>query len=145
MGWCADSGIDDDWNDGLCDDDGDLFTSRDAFVRTDRRTEWHDRGATAFLETFGEDRIGVDVGKNGETFFDKNFSSFERLDGIGEEVGGIGMNFEFDPFWEASGMSEASEANCFFGVHGSTGVGEQEVFFWVDEIEDIGEGIFFSR
>ena len=34
VGWCADSGVDDDGDDGLGDDDGDLIAGGDAFVRS---------------------------------------------------------------------------------------------------------------
>lgn len=142
---CADPRVDDHGNGGLCDDDGDLFTGGDSFVRTDGGAERHDRGATAFLEALGEDGIGVDVGEDREAFLDEDFSSFESFDGIGKEVGGIGMDLEFDPFREAGGMGEPGESDGFFGVHGSAGVCKQEVFLGIDKIEDIGEGVVFSR
>ena len=137
----AEAGVDDDGDDGLLDDDADLVAGDEAAVRADGRAERHDGGGADFLEAFGEDGIGVDVREDGESFFDKDFSGLECFDGIGKEVGGIRVDFEFHPLRQACGGGEAGEADGLFGIHGPAGVREEEVFFRVDEFEDVRVGI----
>ncbi len=140
----SDTCVNDDGDGGLGDDDGDLISGGDAFVRADGCAEGHDGGAADILEAFGEDGVGVDVGEDGEAFLDEDFGGFEGFDGVGEEVGGIGVDFEFYPFREAGGVGESGEADGFLGVHGAAGVGEEEIFIGIDEVEDVGKGIVFS-
>ena len=54
------------------------------------------------------------------------------------------MDFEFHPLRQSGGGGEAGEAHGFLGVHRAAGVGEQQVFFRIDEFEDVGEGIALS-
>ena len=77
------------------------------------------------MQTLGEDGVGVDVGKDGEAFFDEDFRGFESFYRVGKEVGGIGMNFEFHPLGKSGGGGKAGEADGFLGIHGTAGVREE--------------------
>ncbi len=113
----------------------------EAAVGADGRAEGHDGGAADFLQAFGEDGVGINVGQDGKTFLNENFRGFEGFNGVGEQVAGVGMYFQFDPFGETGGDGEAGEADGFPGVHGAAGVGEEEVFLGIDKFEDVGKGI----
>ena len=128
----------------MLDDDFELATGFETAIRADGRAEGHDGGGADFLEALGEDRVGIDVGEDGEAFLDEDFSGGKRFDGVGEEVAGVGMDFEFDPFGQSGSGGEAGEADGFTSVHGAAGVGEDEIFFLVDEVEDVGVGIVFA-
>jgi hypothetical protein len=51
------------------------------------------------------------------------------------------VDFEFHPLGQAGGGGEAGEAHGFLGVHRAAGVGQEQVFFRVDEFEDVGVGV----
>ena len=51
------------------------------------------------------------------------------------------MDFEFHPFGQPGGGSEAGEAHGFGGIHGPAGVGQQQVFILIDEFQNVGKGI----
>ena len=136
----ADAGVDDDGDGGLGEDDFDLAAGGEALVGADGGAEGHDGGGADVLEAAGEDGVGVDVGEDDETFFDEDFGGFEGFDGVWQEIAGVGMDFEFDPVGHAGGDGESGEADGFFGVHGTAGVGEEENVGG-DEVEDIGEGV----
>ena len=51
------------------------------------------------------------------------------------------MDLELDPLRQAGGGGEAGEADGFLGIHRAAGVGEEQVFFGIDEIEDVRVGI----
>jgi hypothetical protein len=93
------------------------------------------------LQAFGEDGIGVDVGKNDEAFLDQRFGGGKGFDGIRQEIARVGMDFELDPIGQSGGLGQVRQADGFGGVHGAAGVGEEEIFFGIHEIEDVGEGI----
>ena len=137
----AETGVDDDGDAGLFDDDGDLRAGFQSAVAPDGRAEGHDGGGAGVFEAFGEDGVGVDVGEDGETFGHEDFGGTKSLDRIGKEVVRVGMDLEFDPFGESGAGGEAGEADGFFGVHRAAGVGQQEIFFGIDEIEDVGERV----
>ena len=107
----ADAGIDDDGDGGLGEDDFDLPTGRESLVGADGGAEGHDGGGADILQAAGEDGIGVDVGEDGEALIDEDFGGFEGLDGVGEEVAGVGVDFEFDPVGHARRNREAGEAH----------------------------------
>ena len=140
----AEAGVDDDGDGSLFDDDADLVAGLDAAIGTDRRAEGHDGRDADVLEAFGKDGIGVDVRQDGELFFDEEFGGFKGFDRVGQEIAGVGMNFEFDPFGKARGSGEARKAHGFFCVSCATGVGQEEILFGIDEFEDIGERVFFA-
>ena len=51
------------------------------------------------------------------------------------------MDFELHPFGQAGGGGEAREADGLLGVHRAAGVGQQQIFFRVNEFQDVGERI----
>ena len=136
--------VDDDGDSGLLDDYFQLAARFEAPVGTNGGAEGHDGGRADFLKAFGKDGVGIDVGEDGEAFLDEDFSGGKRFNGVGKEIAGIGMDFEFDPFGQSGGGGEAGEANGFPGVHGAAGVGEDKVFFRVDEVEDVGVGVVLA-
>jgi hypothetical protein len=95
------------------------------------------------LKAAGEHGVGVDIRQHDEAFFDENFGSLQGLDGVGQKVAGIGMDFEFDPVWHASGDGETGEAHSFLGVHGAASVGEQQDVVG-DEVEDVRKRIVLT-
>ncbi len=55
------------------------------------------------------------------------------------------MNFEFNPLRQARRRRQAGQSNRLFGVLGAAGIGQHQVFLGVDEIQDVGERVFFTR
>ena len=53
------------------------------------------------------------------------------------------MDLQFHPLWQPGGRGESGETHGLGGVHGAAGVGQEEVAFGVDILQDIGEGVFF--
>ena len=137
----SNAGIHDDWHGGLLDNDADLVAGGDAAVRANRGTQRHHSRRADFLQALGEHRIGIDVGKDGETLLNQSLGSLQGFDGVGQEIGGIGVDLELHPLGKSGGLGEARESHRLLGVHGTTGVGEDEVFLRVDELEDVGVGI----
>ena len=140
----ADASIHDDRHGGLFADDAELIAGGEAFVRTDGCAERHDGGGAGFLKALCKHGIGVDVGQHGETFLHEDFGGFQRLNRIGQQVGGIGMDFELHPLRQACGGGEAGEAHGLLRVHRAAGVGQDEISFRIDEIEDVGLGVILS-
>lgn len=137
----TESGIDDHRDSRLIDDDGDLITGGETAVATDRGTERHHGGSADFLKAFGEHRIGIDVGEHGESLFDEDFSGLEGFDRVGEQVGGVGVDFELHPFGESGGGGEAGQADGFLSIDRSTGVGEDQELLGIDKFENVGVGV----
>ena len=137
----AEAGVDNDGDAGLFDDDGNLGAGFESAIAPDGRTERHDRGRTGVFETLGQNGIGVDVGKHGETFGGEDLRGAESFDRIGQEILRVGVDFEFHPLGQSGGRREPGETHCFVRVHRAARVGEEEIFFRIDEIEDVGERI----
>ncbi len=144
MAWSADAGIHHDRNGGLVDDDFDLGAGFDAAVAADGSAEWHHGRRAGILQSAGEDRVSVDVGEDSEAILHEDFSGCEGLDGVREEIVRVGVDFEFDPHGKARRGGESGEANGFLRVHGSAGVRQEEVFFRIDELEDVRVGILHA-
>ena len=66
-------------------------------VAADRRAQRHHGGGTDFLETLGENGIGVDVGQDDKAFFYELFRREKGFNRVWQEVVGIRMNLELDP------------------------------------------------
>ena len=141
----ADASVHNDWDGGLLDNDLDLGPGLEASVAADGRTERHHGRGADILQAAGENRVGVDVGKNNEALLHEDFGGGEGFDGIGQEVVGVGVDLEFHPFRKPGRGGEAGEADGLVGIHCATGVRQKEVFFGIDEIEDVRERVFFSR
>src|SRR4051812_17697301 len=54
------------------------------------------------------------------------------------------MDFQFDPFGQPRRGGQTRQTDGFFGVHSTAGVRQEQKSFWINEFEDVGEGIFFS-
>ena len=58
---------------------------------------------------------------------------------------GIGMYFEFHPSGQARCRGQTGKADSLSGVQRSARVRQKQVFFGINEIKDIGEGIMLRR
>src|SRR5581483_12414266 len=75
------------------------------------------------------------VGKDGEAFFDEDASGFDGGLDVGEESFLVADDFDFDPIAEADFATETRGADGFVGGVATGGVGEQEKFLRIDEVE----------
>ena len=137
-------GIDYDRNGRLLDNYPDLITGLDAAIGADGRAERHDGGHADVLQTFGQNRVGIDVRQHGEFFANEHFGCAKGFDRIGQQVTRVRMDFELDPFGQTGGGSKSGQAEGFFGVHRAAGIGQKEVAIRIDEFEDVGERVFLS-
>ena len=108
----------------------------DAETRADRSRERHDGRGASVDEFAGGDEVVVRVREDDETFLDEDARSFDELLGVREKSLLIADDFELDPVGEADFASEACGANGFVGRVTGGGVGQDEHFFAVDEIEE---------
>ena len=93
------------------------------------------------LQSFRQNRIGVDVGQHGETFLHEHFRRRQRFDRIGQQIARIGMNLELDPVRQSGGDGEPREAHRIGGVARAARVRQKQKTFRVDKIEDVRERI----
>ena len=128
-------------NGRLLDDDRDLGTRLDSPVAPDGGAERHDGRRSRFLKALGQHGVGVNVGKDREPLGYQKLGGLEGLNRIGEEVARVGMNLELHPLGEPGGLGEAGKSDGLLGGVGTAGVGEEQVFLRVDELEDVGKGI----
>ena len=54
------------------------------------------------------------------------------------------MDFELHPLRQSGGDSEAREADGFLGIHRAAGVGQKQIFFRVNEFQDVRERVFLA-
>ena len=54
------------------------------------------------------------------------------------------MDFEFHPFRQTGGGGEARQPDGFLGVHRAAGVGQQQIFFRVNEFQDVRERVVLA-
>ena len=51
------------------------------------------------------------------------------------------MNFEFDPRRQTGGHRQTRQPDRFPGVEGATGVGQHQIFFRINKLQNVGERI----
>ena len=51
------------------------------------------------------------------------------------------MDFQLHPFGQAGGGGKAGEPDGLFGIHRAAGVGQQQEFFWVNELQNVRERV----
>src|SRR6202040_1734267 len=93
---------------------------------------------------FCQDRIGIDVGQNSESFLHQNFRRREGLDRIWQQIMWIGMNLELDPGWQSGVGGEPRYSHRVIRIARAAGVRQQEKFFRIDEIENVCEWIVLA-
>ncbi len=54
------------------------------------------------------------------------------------------MNLELHPLGQPRRRGQARQAHRFGGIHRAAGIGQEEIFLGIDEIEDIGVGIVLA-
>ena len=54
------------------------------------------------------------------------------------------MDLKLHPLRQPGSHRQARQAHRFLGIHRATGIGQQQIFLWINELENIGEGIFFT-
>src|SRR5205823_8322185 len=121
---------------GLLDNDFNLQARLDSPVAADRRTERHYGGGADVLQSFREYRVGIDIGKNRESFFHQNFRSSEGLHRIRQQITRVRVNLELDPFWQARARGQPREAHRFVRVARTARVGQKKKTFWIDRSEE---------
>ena len=55
------------------------------------------------------------------------------------------MNLEFHPLRQSRRCRKPRESHGLFGIHRATGVGKQQVFFGINEVENVGIRITLAR
>ena len=112
----ADSGVDDDRDVALFDDDSQQVAGFQSPVRSDRGAQRHDAGRAYLFEPFAQYRVGVDVRHHDEAVFYELFGRGQRFDRVGQQVARIGMDFEFDPVRPERFARHLRGENRFFGI-----------------------------
>src|SRR5438094_251338 len=108
------------------------------------RAEWHYRGRAYVLQSFRQNRIGVDVRKNSETLFHQNFRSRQCLNRIGKQIARVRMNLELDPLWQACAYGQPRETHRLLRVARAARIWQEEKTFRIDKVENVRERIVFA-
>jgi len=95
------------------------------------------------LQAAREHRVGIDVRQDGEALLHKNLGGLERLDGVGQQVARIRVDFELHPVWHSGGDGQAGQAHGLLSGEGAAGIWQQKDVVR-DVIEDVGEGVAFA-
>ena len=132
----AETGVDDNGDAGLGDDDFEKGAGLEAEVAADGSTERHDGGSAGFFELFAKDRIGVTIRKHDEAAFNKFARGEERLDRVGHEILRVGVDFEFQPVGVEGVAGEFGGEDGFLGVANAGGVREEAVAITVEVREN---------
>ena len=72
-----------------------------------------------------ERRVGLAIRENDETQLHQFFRSLEGLHGVGEQIAGVGMDFEFQPVGAEGFAGHLCGKHRFFGIAHSAGVGQK--------------------
>ncbi len=54
------------------------------------------------------------------------------------------MDFKFHPFRQTGGGSQTRETDGFIGIQRAAGVGQEQIFFGVNEFQNVRERIVFA-
>ena len=60
-------------------------------------------------------RVGIDVRQYDEAAFGEGFHGFQRLDGVGQQVAGVGVDLQLDPL-EPGGFADESDPDRLVGI-----------------------------
>ena len=137
----ANPGIDNHWDGRLIDDYAELVPSFQAAIGANRRTQGHHRRRAGVLQSLGKHGVRVDVGQHDEAFAHQDFRRGQRFDRVRQQIARIGVDFQLDPFGQSGGGGQVRQADGFGGVAGSAGIGQKQITFRINVLEDIGERI----
>lgn len=121
----ADAGVHHDGQVDLFDEDADHLAGAQAAVGADGRAQGHDGGGTGIRAGAGHIEVGVDVGQHGEAFLGQDLGGLGGLVAVGQQVAGIGDDFDLDPVAATGGAGQTGQAHGLFGGAGAGGVGQQ--------------------
>lgn len=85
----------------------------------------HDGGRTGLLEPLAEHGVGLDVGQHDEAQLDELLGGAQRLDGVGQQVFGVGVNLQLDEVRAEGLAGQLGGQNGLLGVAHARGVGQQ--------------------
>ena len=111
----------------LLNDDFDLCAGLDAPVCADGRTERHERGSPRVLQTHCQNGVGIHVRHNLKSLRRQNLCGFERVDGVGEKIVRVGVDFELHEIAEARRPPEPRDSHCLVGVYRAACVGQNKI------------------
>ena len=121
----ADACVHDDGQVDLVDQDLDEFPCRQALVRTDRRTEWHDARRARAGQVAGNIQIRVHVRHDDKALFGEDFGRAYGFLIVGQQVFAVAHDLDFDKVAAATFARQARDAHGLLRVARARGIGQQ--------------------